>query len=198
MKQNDKKERIISAFMELASSNSNVNDISVKMIAEKAGIGKGTVYEYFNSKEEIIKETVMNIIDTMFQLYLINDYEGLSFSESIKRFIDNCHSAATKVSEYSRYNSFTVRETFKHIDTKGFLHDKIMSLVKEVIDIFQTEVVPRGIKEGIVSSDYDRLEAGIIAKLIIRDITENVEFKFLETELQKEKLYAIAYKQLKM
>ena len=53
----DKKELIFKATEELISETS-YNDITVDAIAKKAGIGKGSVYYYFKSKDEIIYAVV--------------------------------------------------------------------------------------------------------------------------------------------
>lgn len=42
------------AVQELIGEGRDVNDISVSAITERAGIGKGTIYDYFDAKEEII------------------------------------------------------------------------------------------------------------------------------------------------
>ncbi len=194
----DKKQKILTAFMQLASKNTNLTEISVKMIAEEAGIGKSTVYEYFNSKDEIIQEAVTLTMDAMFEWYLVDNYEELSYSDSLKQFIDNCYNAAEKLGEYSRYNSFTIRETFKFVNSKEFLFVKIRSLVLQIIEMFMKKIVNKGVTEGIIEAEFDTVIAGMLAKMIIRDVTENAEFKFLEKEELKDKLYIIVYKQLKM
>lgn len=46
--------RMYQAVMELIEEGEDPNLLRVSMITERAGIGKGTAYEYFDSKEEII------------------------------------------------------------------------------------------------------------------------------------------------
>lgn len=182
--------------MSLATDNPNLNEISVKRIADQAGIGKGTVYEYFSSKDEIIKEAVMLIIDSMFKNYLIDDYEGLNYEESLRHFIENSHKAAEKVGEYSRYNSFTIRETFKYINMKDFLHSKIFSLLLENVELFKKRVYQKGLDEGVVE-EVDDLVIATMVKQILRDLTENMEFDIVPVQVLKDTLYKMSYKQLK-
>lgn len=47
------------AVLELLNENADVNTMTVSDITKKAGIGKGTAYEYFKTKEEIIAGAVM-------------------------------------------------------------------------------------------------------------------------------------------
>ncbi len=47
------------AVIDLVNDNVNLNTIKVIDITKRAGIGKGTAYEYFSSKEEIITKALM-------------------------------------------------------------------------------------------------------------------------------------------
>ena len=49
-----KVEALYQAVMELFAEGADLNTLTVAEIARKAGIGKGTVYEYFDNKEEMI------------------------------------------------------------------------------------------------------------------------------------------------
>ena len=51
------------AVEELIFENIDVKEIKVSDITERAGIGKGTAYEYFRNKEEIISSAMLYHID---------------------------------------------------------------------------------------------------------------------------------------
>ena len=51
------------AVEELIFENIEVKGIKVSDITERAGIGKGTAYEYFRNKEEIISSALLYHID---------------------------------------------------------------------------------------------------------------------------------------
>lgn len=51
------------AVSELISENVDVRDVKVSDITGRAGIGKGTAYEYFSNKEEIISSALIYHID---------------------------------------------------------------------------------------------------------------------------------------
>ncbi|MGN0962864.1 MAG: TetR/AcrR family transcriptional regulator, partial [Clostridia bacterium] len=54
-----KESRILEAAAELIGENHHaIRTLKVADIANRAGVGKGTVYEYFSSKEEIIQKAV--------------------------------------------------------------------------------------------------------------------------------------------
>ena len=50
----EKEVRIYIAVADLIKEGKNINDLKVSEISNRAGIGKGTTYEYFQSKEEMI------------------------------------------------------------------------------------------------------------------------------------------------
>ena len=52
----DKKVLIYEAALSLVYENNDLSAIKVADIARRANIGKGTVYEYFKSKEHVIGE----------------------------------------------------------------------------------------------------------------------------------------------
>ncbi len=53
----DIREKILEAAKELFTEN-GIRHTTVETIAKRAGIGKGTIYNYFDSKEEIFSEVV--------------------------------------------------------------------------------------------------------------------------------------------
>ena len=57
MQNNKKRDLILDAMQELMNESSN-RAISVSDIAEKAGIGKGSIYYYFESKNDIIEAVI--------------------------------------------------------------------------------------------------------------------------------------------
>lgn len=54
-----KVEAVYKAVIRLIGQGQDINRIKVSQIAEEAGIGKGTCYEYFSSKEEIVGEALV-------------------------------------------------------------------------------------------------------------------------------------------
>ncbi len=53
----DKRERILQAALKVFSHKS-FHQVKVEEIASQAGVGKGTVYEYFSSKEELLQNAL--------------------------------------------------------------------------------------------------------------------------------------------
>lgn len=50
---------VYEAVLDLLDGGADLNSITVSEIAERAGIGKGTAYEYFSSKEDMVASAIM-------------------------------------------------------------------------------------------------------------------------------------------
>lgn len=68
-----KEKAIYQAVLELFAEGADLNSLTVSEITKKAGIGKGTAYEYFSDKEEMIAKAVFYHAEIFFQRL----YEGI-------------------------------------------------------------------------------------------------------------------------
>lgn len=57
------REKIFHGVLTLAQQGVQMHAVKVQAIATAAGLGKGTLYEYFSSKEEILAETMLWCMD---------------------------------------------------------------------------------------------------------------------------------------
>lgn len=65
-----KEQAIYQAVMELFEEGADLNNLTVAEITKKAGIGKGTAYEYFSDKEEMIAKALFYNVEAFCrQLY---------------------------------------------------------------------------------------------------------------------------------
>lgn len=79
---------VFEGLFQLAASGKSFSGIKVQDIATAAGIGKGTVYEYFTSKEEILSSAILFALDQL--LNWIEDIlsEQLPFRQTLEQFSD--------------------------------------------------------------------------------------------------------------
>ncbi len=55
----DKEVSIFESLISLYGEGYEISEITVAQIAKQAGIGKGTIYEYFSSKEDIVSNAIV-------------------------------------------------------------------------------------------------------------------------------------------
>ena len=83
----DRKELIIHSalqnFMEEGYERATMQDIAIK-----AGVGKGTIYEYFSSKEELFSEVVLTGINKMCDALTQTLTEPGTIYEKVKRLYE--------------------------------------------------------------------------------------------------------------
>lgn len=84
------------AVIQMLEEGADATDIRVSVITERAGIGKGTAYEYFDSKEEIVACAIVYQIQWVFD-WLQKELEKLdSFQDQLNFLLDaidreECH-----------------------------------------------------------------------------------------------------------
>ncbi|KIM04849.1 MAG: hypothetical protein KN64_06015 [Sulfurovum sp. AS07-7] len=83
----EKRKQIAFSCKELLFQN-GIKNITVSQIAAQAGIGKGTVYEYFSNKDEIVFE-ILNILIEDMQKWLEEffDEQKFNFEEKLKYYL---------------------------------------------------------------------------------------------------------------
>lgn len=85
----EKEKAIFKGIMDLLNQGHRIHELKVSDIAAAAGIGKGTVYEYFSTKEEILRQAVSYYVYKEFEAFssLINNQ--FRFEEIIYRILNH-------------------------------------------------------------------------------------------------------------
>lgn len=140
-----------------------INNITVAQIAKAAGIGKGTVYEYFKNKEDIVFE----LIDVLMQEH----------NEQKRIELDKSTSTREKVKKFFTFfyndKDHELREIYKE-----FIAITLMNPSKDLV-VFQTECYEfyaKWMKE-ILTSQSDEMILGLFAYvkgIYIMSVTTNV------------------------
>jgi len=81
----EKKHLIMQVALELFADE-GYHTTSISQIAKKAGISKGLMYNYFESKEDLLKAIVMHGIDSLTQFFDSN-HDGVLTQEELLQFI---------------------------------------------------------------------------------------------------------------
>jgi TetR/AcrR family fatty acid metabolism transcriptional regulator len=168
-KKPDKRLSVILAASELFSQNS-FHDVKLEDIAEKAGVGKGTIYTYFSSKDDLFVQCLL--------------HDAPAYEERIEAIIGRKEPFADSLRQLvaAKYESFRV---------KGPLVKQIMILgpqlkikeeeFKHLIGLAKKSVLrmgrffQRAIDSGILDS---HLSAGQMAIVFDKIFDLNLTFSF--------------------
>ena len=154
--------------------NNSINDLTISQVAKTAGVGKGTIYEYFKNKEDIIFE-IVNILLQEHNKKKRQKIEALKTSkEKLKIFF------------YVFYDDENeqLRKLYKE-----FISISLMNYNKEIM-AFQTkcattyfnwfeEIIQEGINRGEFIAEAKKLSRGLFVigegLFISSEVTTTIE-----------------------
>ncbi len=141
------------AVIELVREGADVNSMKVSDITSRAGIGKGTAYEYFSSKEEIITNALaFDVMKKRKELAAIADGTG-SFEEKMERILDFveqkfCESQTfcmlVRIGTGSYEMSETLRAEYERVHA-----DISCGKLEEIMD----RLICQGVQEGVIKEE---------------------------------------------
>lgn len=141
------------ALIQQISEGKELARLKVQDLATAAGIGKGTIYEYFKSKEEILERAVFYSLDKELQVLEAMLYKDLDFEAVLSEIIEYLsHKLKERrlvyemlAQSHNRDVEFCILEEHKAI-MEGFIQ-RMMAL--------QNCIIHRGKKQGMIDPQCD-------------------------------------------
>ena len=169
-----KKKKIIEAVIETLSENFNYDEFSMSKIAEKVGIGKSTIYEYFDSKSDLLIETIKGIVDLYIKQILIHDLTNLNFHDAFVMQILNI--IECDFNKNAVFHIFTQLDLVVKVKEKE-IKEKMEDAKKKVLERF-AYIFHKGVEEKIITASYDAkteaLISGLLSTMICRQINNSI------------------------
>lgn len=142
MERTDKHERILDALQSLLEEK-NMQDISVSEIAQKAGIGKGSIYYYYPSKNAIFDALIERNYEKPLQTAKnLEKQTDVSPFTRMAMIFQACRTSALEVSR----NNVSGQET--GAQEKAFLHQKYITHIVQELKPTLTSIINQGIEKG--------------------------------------------------
>lgn len=181
----EKRELILQSVLELFMEK-GINGLKVSQIAARAEIGKGTVYEYFNSKEELFLGAVEYGIEQLGEAITAKLKKSRNFQESFYSLVD-CIAEITAKGPFLSIMSDSANMPFSKEATVR-LKFIMQNAMKSFMDIM-SEIIAKGVDEGILKpptdSNYSNAMVLIITNMTLQhvhsgktDFTELREFYY--------------------
>ncbi|MBZ4687960.1 MAG: transcriptional regulator, TetR family [Clostridiales bacterium] len=172
--QHDKKILILRAAVKVFSKK-GFHLAKIEEIAEEAGVGKGTIYEYFNSKKNLFEEMFIRINE----LYFKNINEFLDSDKEVKEKIFLFIYTHLKfISEHKDMAKIMMNE--HHLFSEKIMQKTIKQRQKLIKNI--EEVVSQGVATGEIAVPEPWLIAQIIGGITM-NISSNIIFEEIDKEL---------------
>lgn len=176
MKKAKKKKESILASSLIIFARDGFYNAKMSDIANHAGIGTGTLYLYFENKEQILKELLVEIWSTVFdELSKINNKTKLTPKQKIRNSAKRIYELAKNKSEIARMV----------LQEYAIWNDPHFDKLKEVMDATRN-LLATMIKDGIDSGQFN---SNIIPSLAVPFLIGAV-WNFIEFSLQNNNLYS--------
>lgn len=153
----NKREQIFDALEELMNT-VPFKDISVDSIASTAGVAKGTVYYYFDSKDEILDCLIERSYRRAIREYL----NSISGDQTALGRIKQLFRSATAEDFGSRQNLIMSL----HLNDDVILHKKLKSVAVQELSPILTMLLEQGVEEGSVQLEYPKESSEIIVSVL--------------------------------
>lgn len=138
------KYQLILDAIETLLKNRDAKSISVNDIAKTAGIGKGSIYYYFSSKNEILEA----LIQRNYQKVLENACTLASQSESspfgrMAKLFQLCHTASMELNRKETTGFFESQEA-------ALIHQKYVQYMIQNLKPVLCSIIQQGIEQGLI------------------------------------------------
>ncbi len=154
-----------------------INDLTISQIAKTAGVGKGTIYEYFKNKEDIIFE----IVNRLIQERNAQMFEEMAALESTKE----------KIKRFSRFfyceEDIELRQLYKEFISISLVQpdSEMMAMQSRITKDYFTwfeSIIDEGIAKGELRADAKEFACGMFSvgegmfiKSCVTDIIEDLQ-----------------------
>lgn len=156
---------IFNGVMKLMNEGVNIHTIKVADIAKSVGIGKGTVYEYFKSKDELLEKSLIYCMNLSLNKAIEKIDNANGFKEKIYTMLEI---AKCNVQEFNSGNGFL----FSNMGTCEFAYlmkseNKEFKYRENIINKSIEDVISAGIKEQVIKCQRDKEYEKMVIKSAI-------------------------------
>ena len=164
-------------------------DMTVDMIAKNAGIGKGSIYYYFGSKDEIIDAANQEVARKQKQLEeemaleklqakeeIRNDIIERSYSIAIKEYFASTENCETTYEKMHHLFASMIKKEFidnrhnvmisLHVQDDIVLHYKMMMTAIKTVSPILTQILEDGVKNGSVHTEAPKESSEMIVAML--------------------------------
>lgn len=156
----NKTKMILDALQQLLEEKT-IQHISVSEIANKAGIGKGTIYYYFSSKEEIVDALIRRNYEQPLQTAkTLSAQTNVSCFTRMAMIFQACRNSSAVFSKHNQDSATSVQSL-------AFLRQKHMNYLISELKPTLTDIISQGIECGDIHFDNPAALAEIALIIIV-------------------------------
>lgn len=172
----ENKKRELLAVAEKLFLDKGYEQTSISDILKESGISKGGFYHYFKSKDEILSESINNIIEESIEyLKPVVEDKKLNALEKFKLFMRKKSEFQSTKLKYAKLLANILQS-----DITQYKYSLIMS--QKMVEPF-AKIIEQGVKEGVFDVDFPRETADIL----IRTVNSVVQSPFYDEYMYDER-----------
>ncbi len=142
-----KSQKILDALQQLLEEKS-IRHISVSEIAEKAGIGKGSIYYYYPSKDAIVDALIKRNYEQPLQTAKsLSSRTDISSFTRMAMLFQACRNSSAVFIRQKRHSETSAQDL-------ALLHQKYLNYLVSELKPVLTEIISQGIACGEIHFDY--------------------------------------------
>ncbi len=172
---NQKRTDILSSARALFKEN-GFHNTRMDDIAQNAGVGKGTLYEYFKNKQEIFDETCVECVKSIFERVEEISVMDISFNEKILILFNE---RKNTIDEELDKNPIDLIMSYKNI-----ISEKVLKIMFDHIsdtNKIMVEIIDQGKDEGVIRKD---IPSDIIACAIVGTMGEYFNLRMYKKDYE--------------
>ena len=193
-KYSEKEKLIFSGVLKLAHSGQSLEKITAQQIADSAGVGKATIYDYFSSKDEIIAKAIL-----YFQRMEMDRFK--EYIDSLSTFKEKVYSIYDTIAN-SLENSASIFNTAIGFDTPCKILNRASispeereSMLEPFYSLFY-ELIDTGNKTKSINIDISKEENKFYMRMVLFGNASAVSRELTLNELSRKTIFDNAYKML--
>uniref|UniRef100_UPI004056562D TetR/AcrR family transcriptional regulator n=1 Tax=Agathobacter sp. TaxID=2021311 RepID=UPI004056562D len=160
MTEQTKHNKILDA-LQLLLENKNIETISVREIAQTAGIGKASIYHYFPSKDAILEALIeRNYQGSLNTAKCLAEQTTISCHKRLAILFHVCRDASNS------YIGLRKSSTQVSIQEKAYIHHKFIHYLISELTPIVTEILKQGIQNGELVCESPEMLAELILIII--------------------------------
>lgn len=140
---------------------------SMAAIAEKAGVSKGTVYIYFESKQALLEEVMRRNSLVPNLLHLIDDLQNRSLDDAVRGFVEG---AWRHLASHRELILVAMRELPTHLEEAQQLVERVMAPANQVLAEYLEARLPATSKDLSLTIAVRALPGMVIFTFLTQEI----------------------------
>ena len=162
-----------------------IKDLTISQIAETANVGKGTIYEYFTNKEDIVFEIITAFIAEYEQRLLKIVDDNISTKEKLFHFFSMIHGDKDGEKQMKIYREFLAIALTQGTPEMVTFNMKCRTIFSDILGL----IIDKGIENGEIDEIFHQMKSalltfklGLVVEIQTAELDPEYEVKrFLDT-----------------